>query len=421
MEFKLADIGEGMQEAEILKWLVQEGEAVREDQPLVEIQTDKVTVELPSPWRGTVRRIVQAEGSMVTVGNTLVEIEVAGAASSSAAAPPLAPAPSAPESAASPGGAPAAAQAPGPIAAGRRVLAAPATRRRARELGIELADVLGTGPGGRVEPKDLDAHVARPAAMPPVRAAQPAAPRTPAAPSLGPDSERVPLRGLRRVIARNMALSHQEIPQASHLDDCDVTELAALRLRWNHLLAAEGQGERLSYLPFVLRAAAAALRRHPWLNAQYDDAAGEAILWHRIHIGVATDTPDGLIVPVVHDADRRSLRELGREIGRLAAAAREHRLTQQDAEGGTFTITNHGSIGGLYGAPIIRHPEVAILGIGRIRPQAVVRDGEIVARTILHYGVTFDHRVLDGGEVARFAADFTALLENPDRLFLETA
>lgn len=413
MEFKLADIGEGMHEAEIVKWLVAEGDRVREDQPLLEVQTDKVTVELPSPWSGTVGRIAHAEGDMVAVGTTLVEIAVGGGetsdAASVAAAPTPAPAPS-PERGAPPA-----------EATLRRVRAAPATRRRARELGIDLALVPGSGPGGRVEPQDLDAFAARPAGTAPSPAASAASARPLAAVPEGPDTERIPLRGLRRVISRNMAQSHAEIPQASHLDDCDVTELAALRERWNGLLQMEAEGERLSYLPFIVRAAAAALRRHPWLNAQFDGGAGEIVVAHRIHIGIATDTPDGLIVPVVRDADRLPLRALGREIGRLAEAARRHTLTQAETEGGTFTITNHGSIGGLYGTPIIRHPEVAILGVGRIRAEAVVRDGQILARTILHYGVTFDHRVLDGGEVSRFARDFAALLEAPDRLLMEIA
>lgn len=417
MEFKLADIGEGMQEAEILRWFVKEGDAVREDQPLLEIQTDKVTVELPSPWRGIVRRIALQEGSLVTVGSTLVEIEVAGAGADAPA--PATPAANGPSTPAAMAASTAADLGASPTT--RRVLAAPATRRRARELGVNLALVPGSGPGGRVEANDLDAYAIGPrvAAAPTAARAQ-AAPVRATAISPGEDGERIPLRGLRRVIARNMTISHQEIPQASHLDDCDVTELAALRARWNRIVARDG-GERLSYLPFIVRAAAVALRRHPWLNAQFDAAAGEVVVHSHIHIGIATDTDDGLIVTVVRDADRLPLRTLQQEIGRLTQAAREHHLVQQDTEGGTFTITNHGSIGGLYGAPIIRHPEVAILGVGRIRPEAVVRDAAIVARDILHFGVTFDHRVLDGGEVTRFANEFSALLEDPDLLFMEIA
>lgn len=234
----------------------------------------------------------------------------------------------------------------------------------------------------------------------------------------GPEEEIRPLRGLRRVIAQNMELAHREIPQAAHLDDCDVTQLATLRARWNALLAAQGD-ERLTYLPFAVKAVCAALRRHPQLAARFDGERKEIAISHRMHIGIATDAPDGLLVPVVHDADRLPLRDLSHELRRLASAARDRSLQQPETEGGAFTITNHGSIGGLYGLPIIRYPEVAILGLGRIREEAVVREGAICVRTILHFSIAFDHRALDGGEIARFAEDFRALMEEPDRLLLE--
>jgi pyruvate/2-oxoglutarate dehydrogenase complex dihydrolipoamide acyltransferase (E2) component len=415
MEFRLADIGEGMQEAEVLRWLVQEGDEVQEDQPLIEIQTDKVTAELPSPWKGRVERRLVQEGDIVTVGAVLLEIATAGTVlpTQSEAKPAAAQAP-----------VPAVSQQPAPAPAPRgpdatgargRVLAAPATRRRALELGIDLRAVQGTGPAGRVTPQDLAAYVAgerkAPASPPPVVAL-----RRPT--ESGPDEERRPLRGLRRVIAKNMAVAHREIPQAAHLDDCDITDLAALRQRWNSILKADG-ADHLTYLPFAVKAVCAALRLHPDLAARFDGEHDEVIVSRRLHIGIATDAPDGLLVPVVHDADRMPLRELGQEIRRLAAAARGRTLQQQETEGGTITITNHGTIGGLYGLPIIRHPEVAILGLGRIRDEAVVRDGQIVVRTILHFSVAFDHRVLDGGEVARFAQDFRRFMEDPDRLMLE--
>ncbi len=410
MEFRLADIGEGMQEAEVLHWLVQEGDEVKEDQPLIEIQTDKVTAELPSPWKGRVERRLVQEGDVVTVGAVLLEIATDGAAQAVA---PEAKKPATAAAAAQQPAAAVAAAAP-PTPAQGRVLAAPATRRLALELGIDLREVLGTGPAGRVTPQDLAAYAAgeRKAPAPP----PPAAPRRLA--DAGPDEERRPLRGLRRVIAKNMAVAHREIPQAAHLDDCDITELAALRGRWNALLKADG-ADHLTYLPFAVKAVCAALRFHPDLAARFDAERDEIVRSRRLNIGIATDAPDGLLVPVVHDADRLPLRELGQEIRRLAAAARERTLQQQETEGGAFTITNHGAIGGLYGLPIIRHPEVAILGLGRIRDEAVVRGGEIAVRTILHFSITFDHRVLDGGEIARFAQDFQRFMEDPDRLMLE--
>lgn len=419
MEFKLADIGEGMAEAEILRWLVAEGDRVTEDQPLVEVQTDKTTAELPSPWSGTVERILIREGSVVPVGVTLVEIRAVD------------------------GSPPAVAAVPAPVTAPdgagrRRVLASPATRRRAREFGIDLRQVPARGPGGRVTHEDLAAFVAE-AAPAPARSApapQDVAPmpaRGAVAPAAVAGDERVPLQGLRRVIARNMAESHRAIPAALHLDDCDVTELAHLRGRWNALLVAEarqstdahgsgpGDGPRLTFLPAILKAVAAALRHHPRLNAHFDEERQEIVVKRALNIGLATDTPEGLIVPVVHDADAKTLRQLAADLRRLAAAARGRTLRQAETEGGTFTITNHGSVGGLYGHPIIRRPEVAILGLGRIRPEAVVRDDQVVVRTILHFSVAFDHRVLDGADVARFANLLKHFLERPEALMLEMA
>jgi pyruvate dehydrogenase E2 component (dihydrolipoamide acetyltransferase) len=415
MEFKLADIGEGTQEAEILHWLVTEGEAVREDQPLLEVQTDKVTAELPSPWNGIVTRRLRAEGDVVRVGETLLEIDVAGgslgtgAASTAAQRPreiPAATAPAAPLSL--------------PAAAGR-VLASPATRRRAREWGIDLAAVPGTGPAGRVTPEDLQRYREMGSAVP-QEARNAAAPPHAAAPPSSPPQElpeRQALQGLRRVIARNMTESHRDIPTAAQLDDCDVTELVALRRSWNEELRAMGTDEHLTLLPFVLKAAAVAIRRHPTVGVRFDSDRQEIVRQAGLHIGIAVDTPDGLIVPVVRDVDRLSLRQLAQEVARLADAARRRALVQGETEGGVFSVTNHGAFGGVYGLPIVRRPEVAILGIGRVREEPVVRDGAIVARAIMHFSIAFDHRVLDGADVGRFALTLRELLEHPQRLLLE--
>ena len=417
MEFKLADIGEGMQEAEILRWLVTEGQEVREDQALLEIQTDKVTAELPSPWAGVVVRRQKAEGDLVRVGETLLEIDVTEGATAR-------PVPSPSQGPAAP---PSPAEAPRPVAGGSpgRVLASPATRRRALEWDIDLRDVRGTGPAGRVTREDLERHRAesmvgpaegmQPAEVSPAR---PAVSRPPAA-AANAAPERQPLQGLRRVIARNMAESHRDIPVAAQLDDCDVTELWQLRLRWNRELEAMGTGERLTLLPFVLKAAAVALRRRPDVGVRFDPERQEIVRQEGMHIGIAVDTPDGLIVPVVHDVDRLGMRALAFEVRRLADGARRRTLLQEETEGGIFSVTNHGALGGVYGLPIIRRPEVAILGLGRVREEAVVLGGAIAIRRILHFSIAFDHRVLDGGDVGRFALSLRELLEHPDRLLLE--
>ncbi len=412
MEFKLADIGEGMQEAEILHWLVQEGQAVKEDQPLLEVQTDKVTAELPSPWNGVVARRLKAEGDIVRVGETLLEIEVGG----EAPAPAQAAAASRPSPAARPEGPPAAARAPS-----GRVLASPATRRRAREWGIDIQAVQGTGPAGRVTTGDLERQrLGAAAALPAQASAAAAAPRSSGpAPAIAQIAERQPLQGLRRAIARNMAESHRDIPTAAQLDDCDVTELWELRRRWNRELAAMGTDEHLTMLPFLLKAAAVAIRRHPDVGVRFDSERQEIVRQKELNIGIAVDTPDGLIVPVVRDVDRLGLRALAREIVRLSSAARSRSLVQSETEGGVFSVTNHGAVGGIYGLPIVRRPEVAILGLGRVREEPVVLEGQLAVRRILHFSIAFDHRVLDGADVGRFALTLRDLLEHPDRLLLE--
>ena len=417
MEFKLADIGEGMQEAEILRWLVQDGQTVREDDPLVEIQTDKVTAELPSPWAGVVVRRLKAEGEQVRVGESLLEIAVAGGEQ----APP--PRGDARTAEAAPAAQAAASPTPSAAPATGRVLASPATRQRARAWGIDLSAVQGSGPAGRITAQDLERH-RRMGQAPPAEA--PAVPRAPAAAkepaqAQGALPERQALGGLRRVIARNMSESHRDVPSAAQLDDCDVTELWQLRQQWNAELQAMGAGEHLTLLPFVLKAVAVALRSHPNVGVRFDSERQEIVRSPGIHIGMAVDTPDGLIVPVLHDVDRLGLRALAREVARLAEAARRRTLVQAETEGGVFSITNHGAFGGVYGLPIIRRPEVAILGLGRVREEPVALDGQLALRRILHFSIAFDHRVLDGADIGRFARTLRDLLEHPQRLLLEVS
>jgi pyruvate dehydrogenase E2 component (dihydrolipoamide acetyltransferase) len=418
--FLLPDLGEGLTEAEVVKVLVSEGEMIREDAPLLEVETDKAQVEIPSPFAGRVERVHVRPGQTVTVGQVLVSFADEGAP----AAAPMRP-PAAPPAAASAVGPPPAAP---PAARGGPVPATPATRRAAREMGVDIRRISGTGPGGRVTAADVQAAAGRAraeAAHAPAEAevaARPLAPVTIEPPPLprfeqwGP-VERQRLSHLRRTIAERMALSAALVPHVTHLDRADITELDALIAR--HLTAARAQGVTLTLTSFLLKAAALALREHPQFNASLDPAAGEILLKRYWHLGVAVATGRGLIVPVIRDVDRKSVMELARELGTLAQRVREGRATREDLRGGTFTITNVGVLGGTGAIPIINYPEVAILGVARARQEPVVRDGQIVARLLLPLSVTFDHRIADGADGARFAADIVRRLESPDQLLLE--
>jgi pyruvate dehydrogenase E2 component (dihydrolipoamide acetyltransferase) len=340
-EFKLPDLGEGLTEGEVARWLVSEGDDVAEDQPLVEIQTDKTTVEIPSPAGGKVARILVGEGEVVPVGTVLVVIGEDGAA---AEAP--APAPAEPD----------------------RIRATPLLRKLAQELGVDLSAVSGTGPEGRITEED-------------VRAAA------------GPEEgRREPLRGVRRLIAEHMTRANREIPPVTWVEECDFT------------------GVDLSLLvPTVLKAAALTLKDHPALNARLE---GEQIVYlDRYDLGVAVQTDQGLVVPVVRGCDTASVDELAAEVERLADAARAGTLTPDELRGSTFTVSSAGKLGGLLTTPIVNHPEVAILSVGRVRPRPVVRDGGVVVREIGYLSLTFDHRVVDGAVAAAFGLDLIARLE----------
>ena len=348
-EFKLPDLGEGVAEGEIARWLVQEGQAVAEDDPLVEIQTDKTTVEIPSPAAGTVARILVREGELVPVGTPLVVIgdDEVGAAEQEA----------------------------------RRVQATPLVRKVAAELGIDLADVTGTGPGGRITEDDVRAlHSSRDQIPGPVQA------------------RRVPLRGVRRLIAQHLTTSHREVPAVTVVEECDFGELTRIR------------GER-SYLPYLLQATVAGLREFPELNATLD--GDEIVFWERYDLGLAVQTEEGLVVPVLRAADERSLDELDTEARRLADGARAGDLAPEELKGSTFTVTSAGRLGGLFATPLVNHPEVAILGLHRIAPRPVVRDGEIVVREVGLLSCTFDHRVVDGARAGEFLLAVVRRLESP--------
>jgi pyruvate dehydrogenase E2 component (dihydrolipoamide acetyltransferase) len=433
-QFVLPDLGEGLTEAEIVVVLVREGDVIQEDAPLLEVETDKAQVEIPSPMGGRVDKIHVEPGQTVKVGAVLVTFAdaVSGTVAAapdrgSVAAPPspaTPPSVAAPPSAATP---PSVAPAAPPSRSGP-VPATPATRRLARGLGVDLRAVPPTGPGGRVTDDDVRAAAARastPApAAPPRSSAAAATPLAPAAvaPALprfeqwGP-VERAPLSHLRRTIAERMTLSASIIPHVTHFDRADITDLDAL-IR-NNLEAARARGVTLTLTGFLLKAAAVALAAHPQFNASLDAASGELILKRYHHLGVAVATERGLIVPVIRDVDQKPLLAVARELAALAERVREGKATLDDLRGGTFTITNIGALGGTGAIPIINYPEVAILAVARAREEAVVRGGSIVPRIILPLTLTFDHRVADGADGARLAADLVRLLEHPDQLLLE--
>jgi len=433
-QFTLPDLGEGLTEAEIVAVLVREGDVIREDAPLLEVETDKAQVEIPSPVGGRVEKIHVTPGQTVKVGAVLVTFADNGAPAPSGAParPAASPARLQPTAAA-----PAAPATPRETAApGGAVAATPATRRLARELSVDLHAVRGSGPGGRILDADVRAAAgarapaapteARPQpATPAVRDAAPSGPAKPlAAIGLEPPPlprfeqwgpvERAPLSHLRRTIAERMTLSATLIPHVTHFDRADITDLDAIITR--NLEPARARGVTLTLTAFLLKAAALALRAHPQFNASLDPAAGEMILKRYYHLGVAVATPRGLIVPVLRDVDGKPVLEVGRELGALAQRVRDGKATVEDLRGGTFTITNIGALGGTAAIPIINYPEVAILGVSRARQEAVVRQGQIVPRLMLPITLTFDHRVADGADGARFATEIVSRLEAPERL-----
>lgn len=387
-EFRLPDIGEGLAEAEVGKWLVAVGETVVEDQPVVEMMTDKATVELPAPAAGVVVEQRAAEGDTVKTGAVLYVL-----ATDSNVGAPMAE-PIAPQAAA-------AKKMEGTASAlSGGVLAPPAVRKLARELGVDLASVRGSGPGGRISAEDVRRHhVAAPA------------PASTAAPSVG---NRIPLRGVRKRMAETMSASAHSIPQVTGFHEVD----AAAFVDYTSRLRADAQaaGVRIPFDTFLVRAAAIALRRHPIFNASLDEERGEILMHDEVNIGVATATPEGLIVPVVKRADTLSLEALAAEVDRLSTAARERRSAPADVQGGTFTISNTGAWRGGFGTSLIRPPEVALVAFGKIETRAVVRDGALVARPTMPMSVTFDHRVIDGEQGLTFALTLRSLIEGPAQL-----
>jgi pyruvate dehydrogenase E2 component (dihydrolipoamide acetyltransferase) len=409
-DVKLPDIGEGVAEGEIVRWLVKPGDAVREDQPLVEVMTDKASVEIPSPRTGTIEAILVEAGAVVPVGTVLVSIAVAGGAAAAAGASAGAHAAVGAGVAASAGAVavkPAPAGTPAP-----RAEATPVVRALAKDLGVTLETVRGSGPGGRITAEDVKSAAAGGAATPAAAAGAPVkAPPGAAAPGVDPAETRTPLRGLRRKIAEHMRRSLSTAAQFTFVGECDFTALVEHRAQ--HAAAAERSGVKLTYLAYVFRALPPVLRRFPLLNSSLDDAAGEVVLKHRYHLGLATNTDEGLTVPIVHDADRLGLFALAREIDRLATAAREHKLKLEELQGGTFTVTSTGAKGGVLATPILHHPQVAILGVHAVTKRPAVVNGEIVARDLGNLSLSLDHRVVDGAVGADFLYALIEQLQTP--------
>lgn len=426
--FKLPDIGEGVVEGEIVAWKVAVGDVVIEDQPLVEVMTDKATVEIPSPRAGTVVNLQGGEGDVIEVGSVFVVLDdgSAGAAAPVAkveAAPapaveaPKVEAPKAAPVAAAPknGAARPSYALPAAPARGGKVLATPATRRVARELGVELGDVTGTGPSGRITKSDVVAHSeGRSAPTAGGGGAGLGFTHTAVPPGTGPETRKKVI-GLRRKISESMVRSALTIPHFCYVDEVDMTELVELRKKTNVSLVAAGRN-KVSYLPFIMKALWVAFQDFPEVNALYDNTTGEVVYKQYFNCGMATDTPRGLYVSVVKNIPGLSIADLGDEIRAVTGRVRDGKASPADLSDGTFTITSIGNIGGLFATPIINYPEVAILGVNKISERPVVKDGQIVARHMMHLSPSFDHRIVDGANAARFVSRLKDLLENPGLL-----
>lgn len=454
LDFKFPDVGEGTTEGTLVKWHVREGDLIKADQPIAEIETDKAVVEIPSPRAGVIFKLYGKPGEVIKVGNVLATIGDAGEK-------PLTSAQSTPSAGSSktPAVSPAKSTLGGSFSAGSsppgKAIATPSTRQLARQMGIDIDSVKGTGPAGRVTDEDVKnassmskmtgkspssftsapapssfsstpssspsgmpihpenvvespagAHIVSPLSHPEAS--------TPAWKAEGTE-ERIPMKGLRKVISDRMVKSMFTAVQVTHMDEVDVSELVALREK--EKVALEKKGIKLTYLPFVAKAIVAALKNHPYLNASIDDTTQEVVLKHYYHMGIAVDTEEGLIVPVVRDVDKKTIIQLSKEMQDLAARTRERKVSPDELKGSTFTITNIGTLGGVYATPVLNWPEVGILGLGKIQDKPVVRDGKIVIRKMMSVSLTFDHRIVDGAQAVRFCNEVLQHLEDPG-LFL---
>ncbi len=421
-EFKLPDLGEGVEAGDVVTVLVSEGDTIEQEQGVVELETDKALIEVPSGIAGTITKIHVSAGDRIPVGATLITVEESGGAAEAPAEEPAeTPADTTPAPQAQPKSTPeSAVQSEAPVAPapapveGDPIPAAPATRRMARELGVDLTQVSGTGSGGRIVQDDVKTHV---------RSGQSVAPSvgTPTAPPLPDfskwgDIQRQPLSKIRQVIGKNMSVAWSQIPHVTQFDKADATDLEAFRQR--NKAAAETHGGRLTPTVLILKAVITALKAFPQANASLDVAANELIIKNYYNLGIAVDTERGLMVPVIKDVDRKDIFQLAAELTSIGERARTNKIGLDELQGGTFTVTNLGSLGVGAFTPIVNHPEVAILGLGRSVEEAVVRNGRIEPRLMMPIAFSYDHRVVDGADGARFVRKIVDSLENPELMLL---
>jgi pyruvate dehydrogenase E2 component (dihydrolipoamide acetyltransferase) len=418
LEFQLPDIGEGVAEGEIVRWIAEEGTAVEEHEPVVEVMTDKATVEIPAPAKGVVVKQMVAAGETVPVGTVIFQLASSGASASPAAAPVAAPQ-AAPAAAPAPvAAAPAAVVRP----ADARVLAVPSARRVARELGVDLSMVAGSGRNGVIRRVDVESHAGgSPVSVPAAAPVQSSAPApAPVASQNAGGETRVPFRGVRRKIAEAMVRSKFTAPHFTVVEEVDVTDLVGIRTQAKAI--GEAEGIKVTYMPFIMKAVALCLERFPMLNGRLDEASEEIVQCGYSNLGIATDTPNGLIVPVIKDVQTKSVMQLAAELGELAERTRGGKVTRDELSGSTFTITNAGNIGGILATPIINFPDIAILGVHRIRkaPGVVEAPGgdRIEVRQYMNFSISVDHRLADGADGARMLTYLRTLLENPGLLAL---
>lgn len=434
-EYRFPELGEGLHEGEIVKWHIKAGDQIEEDQIIMEVQNDKAVVEVPSPITGKVLEVKVGEGTVSVVGDVVAVFDVAGELPPQAAhgghaeAPQAAAAPEAPSApAAAPVSAPAApasaAAAPQQAAQVDRnlILATPSIRKFAREKGLDIALIKGTGKNGRITREDIQNFVpgaAAPAAVDAEETAASTAPSksTAAEPTGDLPEERVPLKGIRKIIAQAMSKSVYTAPHVTVMDEVDVTQLVALRGRAKGM--AEKKGVKLTYLPFIVKALVAAVKQYPALNASIDDDKNEIVYKKYYHVGIATDTDNGLIVPVIANADHKNIWSIAGQIKDLAGRAREGKLAPAEMKGSTISITNIGSAGGMFFTPVINWPEVAILGTGRITEKPIVKNGEIVIGSVMALSLSFDHRLIDGATAQNALNYMKQLLEDPELLIME--
>ena len=428
-EIKLPDIGEGVQEGELVKWLVKVGDTVKPDQPVAEVMTDKATVEVPSPYSGTVKELKFKEGDMIKIESTMIILDGAGGATASAPkaekqTPAQAPTPATTKAPAASANRPAAMSMASaststmevnPPVADIRVLATPATRRLARETGVDINQISGSGLAGRVTREDVMNNKGGTGAV--AGGAPTFKFPTPTLGAAQGGEERVPLRGIRKKIAENMQMAKHVVPHFTLMDEARVDEL--VKLRTQAKAAAEKSGIKVTYLPFIMKALIATCREFPMFNASIDDQKQEIVYKKYFNVAFAADTPNGLMVPVVKAADQKSLLQISHEIQELSKKARDGKLALEDMKGACFTITNIGSVGGLYATPIINHPEVAIFGVYKIQDKPVWNGSSFDRAQVMNFTVTCDHRLIDGAVAANFMKAFIERIENPSRLMLD--